>query len=164
MQLLHYSNAHIDAVLSTEQTLERDGGWKPRGLWVTVPGEDDWPSWCRSEDFRTDHITHATEVILRHDANLLHLSSSEGLRVFHNKYSRMPTYAEGRPDLAFMRNGTIDWPEVAKSYGGILIAPYIWEVRLDTHIRWYYSWDCASGCIWDASMVKELRPVLKATT
>lgn len=50
----------------------------------------------------------------------------------------------------------IDWDAVAGTYQGIIITPYIWERRLGDS-AWYYSWDCASGCIWDPAAIGSLR-------
>ena len=50
----------------------------------------------------------------------------------------------------------IDWPKVAERYDGIIIAPYQWSRRLDGPM-WYYGWDCASGCVWRARAVLELK-------
>jgi hypothetical protein len=59
----------------------------------------------------------------------------------------------------------IDWMRVAEKHEGILIAPYLGERLtepnefLESHKeewwRWYYSWDCASGCIWNPNAVSE---------
>lgn len=35
-------------------------------------------------------------------------------------------------------------------------APYQWECRLDRDTFWYYSWDCASACIWNLQAVRPL--------
>ncbi|QBI98814.1 hypothetical protein SEA_BOBBY_184 [Mycobacterium phage Bobby] len=48
----------------------------------------------------------------------------------------------------------IDWGKVAADYGGIIIAPYQWSRRMDPH--WYYTWDCASGCIWNLEAIESL--------
>jgi hypothetical protein len=47
----------------------------------------------------------------------------------------------------------IDWPRVGADWQGIIIAPYLWERRFQS---WYYSWDCASGVIWDASAIASI--------
>lgn len=160
MRLIHYSNAHIDAVLTTPQERNTAPAWKPRGLWVTSPGEDDWPSWCRAEDFHTDHLTHATEVILAPTANILHLDGEDVIRGFHALYAQ--SLDDARPEMAFSHGMAVDWPAVAESYDGILIIPYVWSLRLDRDVKWYYPWDCNSGCIWNARAVAELRPLIPA--
>ena len=44
-------------------------------------------------------------------------------------------------------------------YQGIIIAPYLWTRRHHESTGWYYSWDCASGVIWDARAIAELKPL-----
>lgn len=36
-------------------------------------------------------------------------------------------------------------------------APYQWRRRNERGFSWYYGWDCASGCIWRASAIREIR-------
>lgn len=152
-RLIHYSDAHLTHVYDTTYTFERDD--KPDGLWVSVEGKDDWPSWCRSEDFRLRRLTHPTEIILAADANILRISGASALRKFHAAYKKRS--AVGEPE--YCRDRAIDWGVVADQYDGIIIAPYVWSLRLDGNVRWYYSWDCASGCIWRSRAVKALRPL-----
>jgi hypothetical protein len=58
-------------------------------------------------------------------------------------------YRFPHPDLG--RMSYIDWPRVAERFDGVIIAPYQWKHRLE--LMWYYGWDCASGCIWNARAV-----------
>ncbi len=53
----------------------------------------------------------------------------------------------------------VDWTRIASEYQGIIIAPYVWECRLNDSCNWYYGWDCASGCIWDAAAVALIEPL-----
>lgn len=53
----------------------------------------------------------------------------------------------------------IDWDRVASKHDGIIIAPYCWQQRLKDETFWYYSWDCASGCIWHPRAVTALIPI-----
>ena len=68
---------------------------------------------------------------------------------FGKKYQYM-----GEPE--YFGKLAIRWQDVALDYQGILIAPYQWSLRLDKDFRWYYMWDCASGCIWDLSAIASL--------
>jgi len=78
----------------------------------------------------------------------MHLSSAADIDLFterYGKYNRLlAVYEKGRE---------IAWSLVADEYQGIVIAPYVWSRRLCYGANWYYSWDCASGCVWDASAV-----------
>lgn len=157
MKLIHYSNEYLSAVHDTEQEPAHIPASKPIGLWVSVEGADDWREWCEAESFRLDRLTHSTEVILHDDANVLRVVGYTALRLFHNKYRCDPK--DGEPE--FLASMGIRWNDVASEYDGIIIAPYIWSLRIDGDVLWYHSWDCASGCIRRARAVKELRPIIR---
>lgn len=130
---------------------------KPRGLWVSVDGEHGWEEWCRAENF--SHMgTFKYRVDLIPGANILVLTSPEELDTFDAKYGVEETYPPlsglNIPGYTFRR---IDWLKVRRKYDGIIIAPYIWERRL-SHLEWYYTWDCASGCIWRRGYLLEGPP------
>lgn len=158
MRLIHYSDDYLTEIRDVEQGTGRacKRGDKPNGLWVSVEGEDDWLSWCRSEYFVVEKLTHPTLVALNQDANILHLVGEPDLRSFHERYWCYPPW--GRDDK-FFRGDSIRWEEVAEKYDGIVIAPYVWSMRLDPVVKWYYGWDCASGCIWNSRAVAELVPL-----
>jgi hypothetical protein len=151
MKLIHYSKMHLAAVHSVTQ----DGNhlFKPVGLWVSIPGDDDWPSWCRAEEFGLAHLACETEVVLADSAKMLVISDAVRLDAFHRQFNGAPIYLDS--DI-----GWPDWHAVARIYDGIIIAPYLWRRRLvGDASRWYYSWDCASGCIWNADAVAKLIPL-----
>jgi hypothetical protein len=153
MKLIHYSASPLTEVHSTEQGTD-DIAWKPRGLWVSPEGEDDWKHWCEAEGFNLGSFTHATEIILHPKAKLLRLNTPQKLRDFSAKHAFAPTFLSGLPSPSKM---CVRWPDIAKRYQGIIIAPYQWRCRLDNDLFWYYSWDCASGCIWDAAAIESLK-------
>lgn len=162
MRLLHYSDKHLDKIDSRSQVDGRADGSKPHGLWVSVEGEDDWKAWCEGEDFRRDFLSHATEIVLAPTANILHIDTVAGLVRFHREYKCRPSFASDGPLAtdAYWDNHAVRWGDVAARYDGIIIAPYQSSLRLDGECRWYYGWDCASGCIWNAGAVVELKPVM----
>jgi hypothetical protein len=147
MRLIHYSCAA--RVPSHVREDRQRVGTKPLGLWVSVEGEDDWPSFCVREDFSVRSLACATEVVLARSANVLVLTNSDELLAFSREYG-----VKGMYRLQMK----VDWPRVACAYDGIIIAPYIWECRLHEDAGWYYGWDCASGCLWRASTVHEFLP------
>jgi hypothetical protein len=116
---------------------------KPNGFWVSVDGDDDWESWCKDNNFGLGRLSYRHEVILAKDANVLVLTSADEVRCFHKEY-------HSREDAMY-----VDWTTVATKYQGIIIAPYQWSLRL-SNIQWYYSWDCASGCIWDVKAISKV--------
>lgn len=153
MNLSHYTKEPLIEIRSTEQpgTVEGCGSQpKPFGLWLSVDGEDDWAAWCRSEDFNLAGLGRRYRIYLKPDANILQLQSSADIFSFTEKYDKPVDY--GR-HLGSRVGNYIDWERLAQEYQGIVIAPYQWECRLHMQSNWYYSWDCASGCVWDANAI-----------
>lgn len=132
---------------------------KPKGLWVSVDGEDDWHNWCTREGFFLDGLKHAHRVTLADDANILWVSGTEQFTEFHKTYATEED-VDGVGSFTFyreLRNEAIDWPAVTSTWDGIFIAPYLWGFRL-SHM-WYYGWDCASGCIWNLDAIADFSPI-----
>ena len=57
-------------------------------------------------------------------------------------------------------DGLINWQVVANEYGGIEISPYMWPARNDRRTWWYYSWDVASGCIWNKEVITNIEKIV----
>lgn len=149
MRLIHYSREPVHAVHCVQQQPD----FKPVGFWFSVEGEDDWKSWCEGEQFRLDHFSCETEVLLHPLATILHLCSAVEIRLFNAQYGLPVT------DKGWLNR--ISWDKVALEYQGVIIAPYQWVCR--NELMWYYGWDCASGCVWDAAAVQELRRIKCST-
>jgi len=129
--LSHWSAKPIEQLRVVPQ---ESVAFKPKGLWVSVDGEDDWLSWCTGEGYGGIH-EHRYRVHADLDA-LLWLKTGVDVRAFKDRYAQPVPMGDG-----------IDWRAVARDFPGMLIAPYQWDVRLE--MTWYYGWDCASGCIWN---------------
>lgn len=152
MRLLHYTEEPLDfkPAFTYEQSEPRSFG-KPKGLWVSVEGEDDWLSWCTDNEFATYALAHVSEVTLAPDANVLMLDSVEAIVDFHDRFSVEDTL-HPLPRHTFSeeyvwKSRPIDWTPITAVYDGIIIAPYQWSCRMK--YDWYYGWDAASGCIWN---------------
>jgi hypothetical protein len=159
-RLLHYSSEPLGALYSCEQKSGVRGHRfdKPRGLWVSVEGEDDWRSWCEAESFGNPGAQHCYEIALASDANVLRIKSAPALLSFTRRYGYDPYV--GIPGVRTIMSGQgIQWAAIAAKFDGIIIAPYQWSARLDDRTGWYYGWDCASGCIWNADAVASVRLV-----
>jgi hypothetical protein len=126
---------------------------KPRGLWVSDEDDFGWSAWCRSEEFRVHALVHAHLVELAPDANIAMVTNEAELDSFHERYAPV---GERR---TFLDTATPDWAAVARDYSGMLITPYLWKQRLTSYL-WYYAWDCASGCIWDAAAIASVTPLV----
>ena len=124
---------------------------KPVGFWITDDSEDCWRTWCINENFRLDELTHKHEIILD-ESDILIIRNAAELERFNQEFS----VVEIEPGTLF-RDSYIIWREVARRYSGIIITPYQWQYRLNEDFCWYYVWDCAGGCIWKASAIREIR-------
>ncbi len=147
MRLIHYSKIPLLKVESRPHEQHGAGAYKTPGLWVSVEGDDDWVAWCRSEQWSLTSFAHAAEIILHQQAAIKYLSSAKDIDLFTEEFR----------DDARPVSGTVDWLAIRQNWQGLVIAPYCWERRLTNHTNWYYGWDCASGVIWDANAIAELR-------
>lgn len=120
---------------------------KPAGFWISVAGEDDWPEWCRSQEFALESLGCVHDVTLKADARILHLKTPFDIIEFEAEYGR--TFVRGSSLIG------IHWERVATKHQGIIIAPYQWGCRMD--VAFYYTWDCASGCIWDVAAIADIK-------
>lgn len=120
---------------------------KPRGLWYGI--NNSWLKWCKSEmpHWVFPHSFGLTINLLK----ILRISSYEELLDFTNKYG-VELYKGSFGKV-------IDWKEVRQRYWGIEINPYIYKARIDMNIHWYYSWDVASGCIWNKEAIEKVHKI-----
>ena len=157
MLLRHYSAEPLGAIRSTDQNGHRR--FKPVGLWVSEDStEYGWRDWCEGEQWGLARLKYASDIVLRPDAAILILSTPLMIEDFTREYGKQePFKFEGRS----IPNCTqVFWERVAEKYQGIIIAPYCWELRLEAGFDWYYGWDCASGCIWDADAIESVGPAV----
>jgi hypothetical protein len=116
---------------------------KPCGLWVSVG--DAWERWCRHHHWRLERLTVKQRIVLKAlEGKMLLLNTARAVEDFQAQY-------EMQPPAITVNLVVIDWPRVVRDYAGIVIAPY--QPTLRHRFMWYYFWDCASGCIWDTSII-----------
>ena len=140
MRLIHHSDKLLTKIHDKEQKgMMFEMGNKPCGLWFSVDGEDSWKEWCEGEQFNLDGLQVENEILLAPDANILHIATVEHLLEFTREYKQALSWTATRY--------AIDWKSIVQKYDGIIIAPYQWKARLEEATFWYYSWDCASGCV-----------------
>lgn len=148
MLLRHYAKRPVASVYSVEQDAEPQ--MKPNGFWVSVDDcGDNWKAWCEAEDFGRDRLVVLHGIDLAPNANILRLSSASEIDALTKRYAEI----EPRWKAAYR----VRWQEIATRYDGIIIAPYIWTRRLEGGSDWYYGWDCASGCIWNANAIASIQ-------
>lgn len=156
-KLIHYANpnAPLTRVESCEQEFIEFPMDKPRGLWVSCEGHDDWKSWCEANDFSIGRkLAYEIELVKHH--NVLHISRQSMLRDFHAVYA-IPIRSG-----SLLQTG-INWLEVAEHWSGVIIAPYLGAysrfLLRGLDFLWYAGWDCASGCIWNADAIANVKPL-----
>lgn len=140
LTLAHYSGKAIDGPL---RPAERTAVMKPRGVWLSVDGPYDWPSWCTDEGWNVESLALRYVVNLASSARILFLKNEDEVAAFNQAHSVDKRFAE-----------RIDWDAVYPLYDGIIIAPYQWQCRHD--FLWYYGWDCASGCVWNTDVIERV--------
>lgn len=143
-----------DHIIEIEKREYAQEDWyKPRGFWVTIPGDDDWLQWSIENSFHIERLRYRHNVTLKPEANILYLTTVKEILDFHEQYKKSLSPVHNR--LLY-----IDWPTVTAQYDGIIIAPYQWSLRLDLDLIWYNTWDVASGCIWNTDMIDTITPTL----
>lgn len=158
MNLMHYASEPVVFDRSRRYGQNEPSTFgKPEGFWVSVEGEDDWPSWCRAEGFNLGSLRFAHRVTLAASSNVLRIFTADGLDAFTDRFGALEP--RDRKYATFDLRG-IDWRRVADHYGGIVVAPYQYSRRLSLH--WYYGWDAASGCVWNPDAVEAVELVESA--
>ncbi len=152
MRLLHYSPIPLEEL--EDRTADQCRGTKPSGFWVSIEGEMDWYAYCDQEKFRDLSEFFLYEVLPEQGARVLHIKDAAAIDQLTKLFGRITRLPEDpRTEYVIEMN----WPEIAKRYQGIIIAPYIWERRTSPKTRWYFNWGCASGCIWDTRSISVKR-------
>ena len=160
--------------------------WKPHGLWVSIEDKDadfyDWYDWSMAEEFRTDHLSHANVLkISDHNDGILQLQTLDDVYEFNQEFAFLSfeltidradrslvsewlrMEQPGRKEPWFYDElgpkDSIRWKDVMNKWQGIFIYPYHWQIRHHEHFRWYNTWDCSSGCIWDLDVIEGIEQV-----
>lgn len=116
---------------------------KPEGLWYACG--DEWLRFLTEEMGGSEllaGVAFAYLIKVRH-SDMAVIRTAGELDDFELTYSTSPSG----------REGSIDWSLVSAGTTGIEICPYIGSRRMRD---WYYTWDVASGCIWDPSAVSSI--------
>lgn len=154
LSLVHYSKAPLGPIRSVdaaEQGIEA----KPKGLWFSVEKDEEdwlgWREWCEGAEFDPPGLAVETPLRVRDWSRIALLKTADDIDAFHALYGADTWNIPAAVPLF------IDWRAVARDEDGIIVAPYCWARRLNgpAHI-WYYGWDCASGCVWNADAIEVL--------
>ena len=135
----------------------------PVGFWVSPDCDEGWEAYLKREEVDLEDLAYKTEIILNVPANIKIIDTMDKLQEFADKYKSLPEFYRGVKDdglrATILKDGNNlvpDWGNVAKDYSGIMIIPFRDDCCKDfySNTTWYYGWDCASGCIWDLSVIK----------
>lgn len=141
MDFTHWSTQPIERLIQKRYVQKTNS--KPAGFWFEVDG--DWQRWCEGESFRleTFRFSYSLDLDL---SRFLFLKTISDIDSFTSQWTKGTEY-----------NWEVYWQLLHRAYSGIIIAPYQWERRYTDHTSWYYSWDCASGVVWNISAVRSFK-------
>lgn len=118
--------------------------FKPNGIWYQIDGS--WESWVSIEmpDWLVENNNkYELDIDM---SNVLVLDTLDKMYSFNTKYKVL--------DGERLLFESIDWNRLSLDYDGIEIPFYMYSLRMNADFHWYYSWDVASGCIWNTSIIK----------
>lgn len=122
---------------------------KPYGLWYGIGTE--WIDWVRFNmpEWESPNLF---EIIVD-ESNILKIETPKELEEFTRAFRDKSPKSLEFNEYVF----SINWSAVASFFAGIEISPYHHSMRMNNYTSWYYTWDVASGCIWDESGIKEIK-------
>ena len=127
-------------------------GFKPEGLWYSC--YNSWLNWILENDMDWKHGNYIHKINLK----------SKILTDINHKNSNKLLVIKNIKDLDKLnteygikgKHQYLDWQKISQDYAGIEICPYLKEIRFT--YNWYYTFDVASGCIWNLSaLVKDTK-------
>jgi hypothetical protein len=174
--MIHFSRSEITTLNFVEQT---NTYFKPRGLWYST--DDNWMIFYVKNISKINDCQYMYKLKLHYtsfdhpDKNkILKLEDESSFDSFTLKYGTISVNELGWIFIL------INWPDVAKDYGGIEVIPLI-KSRMDTTnikvtkkynkkfkfikktdkkssylLFWQKSLDVPSGCVWNPKAVKKI--------
>lgn len=171
---LHMSPQRIPKLLPEETPTKEDK--KPNGFWYDLEGE--WVSWC-SSGYRFGYYYYALDLDF---SKILTIKNLKQFKKFEDEYKirpfihrwmdaiyekfqqekdrtpEMERFIEAmgtlnRPDGLHHNDFDIKWACVAEKHAGIEIP--LFQRSLES--KWYDTWDCSSGVVWDISAIKGIK-------
>ena len=167
--LIHYSD---EPLVAPRSTADPGTYGRPYGLWVSVGNAwlvnqyKCWRDQMENPDLigGSAHYPHkfayANEITIADNSNILVMANEFEFKAFSDQY------AELRPEFGPQAR-IIKWRDVRKEYDGVIIAPHLKNLadRISPNGNplpipeslWYYTWVVASGCLWDVSVIADIR-------
>ncbi len=163
--LIHYSEKPLECPRDTSDPGDKG---RPKGLWVSVGDAwlvDQHERWREnSSGLGSAHYPHrfkyANEITIVDVSNIMVITNEAEFRAFNDDYSEL------RPEFG-PKARVIRWSDIRRCYQGIIIAPHIKSMAVQISAKgnevpiqesfWYYTWVVASGCLWDVSVIENIK-------
>ena len=120
--------------------------FKPVGIWYGI--NNDWLEWCVNE---MPHWIYEYVYKLNVDiSNILIITNKQELKEFINEYE----------NKLYAGIYGVDWWKVSRDFTGIELQNYNvlrWTEGLSNFHIWLSEWDVNGGCIWDLSVIKNIK-------
>jgi hypothetical protein len=84
------------------------------------------------------------------------MQSTDDIERLTKSHGYLPDCREHEKSHSDFVRSAINWKNVAQTYCGIIIAAECFNGIQKS--QWLYTWDCASGRIWNPDAVEEHRP------
>ena len=129
---------------------QSNSDFKPNGFWYSY--YNDWYNFIQKEaqQFQYKYIHKIninskvlTDIKNKNKDKILVINNLKDFDIFNKRYGHIHHGENKKFDV-------VNWKKVSKDYGGIEIGPYLIKRR---HLSWYYSFDVASGCIWNIKAI-----------
>jgi hypothetical protein len=157
------SNTPFDEMRTIQSGQQQKEGYKPLGLWYGCG--DGWLRYASQElpsDYMAD-VKYIYKIELNYAEKLedspydrvLKVDTVEDLSSLSMEYGVTDRYGYTK----------LNWRRFSNDYGGIEICPYQGykhnpetdrNIRMSPDYDWYYPWDVASGCVWDAGAIRNI--------
>ena len=151
-EYIHYANCNIEKIDLNRSYAQYAGELAlhtPNGLWLSVPGINDWEQYCLKNNCRLDELKTEFQVLLKKTANILILHNKAAFEKFIQKYG----YYNWHTKLEL----SIRWEEIINTYQGIAVTRVF--PKLNNMVLWNKIWRYTAACIWDLQAVAKTEKI-----
>jgi hypothetical protein len=148
-EYIHYTSENItnlDLNRAYTQIVKKRTIYAPNGLWLSIPGINDWEHYCLKNNYSLGALKNEFQVFLKTTAKILILFNSALFEDFIKKYG----YYSERNTIDLL----ICWEKIIRNYQGIVLPcrlPALPNMGIRNEI-----WFCTSACIWDLQAVEKV--------
>jgi len=148
-EYIHYTGENImtlDLNRAYTQIVKKWKIYTPNGLWLSIPGINDWEKYCLKNNYNLINLKYEFQVKLKPAAKILVLFNTALFEDFIKKYG----YYGGHNAVELL----IRWEKIIINYQGIALPCRPPELP-DMGVRNKF-WFCTSACIWDLQAVEKV--------